>query len=218
MTHIVHPYAHRLVILRDWKSRWFGVQGSYQKFLKGDVLVREFLFKKLRGFYIADIHMERHQQSMRIVIKTSRAGMLIGRSGEGVTRLKGLVTSFMKKNRIVMPDMLNIDIEEVKHPESNAALVAYMVAEGLEKRMPFRRILKQMVEKVMANRDVNGVKIAISGRLGGAEMGRKENQKRGTIPLQTFRADIDFARERAHLPYGDIGVKVWIYKSEKFDK
>lgn len=218
MSHIVHPYSHRLGILRDWKSRWFGVKGAYQKFLKGDVLAREFLVKKLRGFHIADIHVERNEKTMRIIIKTSRAGMLIGRSGEGVSRLKTLIATFMRKNGIAVPEMLTIDVEEIKHPESNAALVAYMMAEGLEKRMPFRRVLKQTIEKVMANREVSGVKIALSGRLGGAEMGRKEHLKRGTIPLQTFRADIDFARERAHLPYGDIGIKVWIYKGEKFDK
>src|SRR3990167_1346780 len=111
-----------------------------------------------------------------------------------------------------------LDIEEVRSPESNAAIVAHMVAEGLEKRMPFRRVLKQTIEKVMANRDVLGVRIAISGRLGGAEMSRREEHKKGRIPLQTFRADIDFAREKAYLPYGVIGVKVWIYRGDIFEK
>ncbi|MBI3020147.1 MAG: 30S ribosomal protein S3, partial [Parcubacteria group bacterium] len=104
----------------------------------------------------------------------------------------------------------------VRAPESNASVVAQMIAEGLEKRMPFRRILKQTMDKVMANKEVRGVRFALSGRLGGAEMGRRESLKRGSIPLQTFRADVDFAREKAYLPYGVIGVKVWIYRGEIF--
>ena len=112
---------------------------------------------------------------------------------------------------------IRLDIEEVRSPESQAPVVAYMIAEGLEKRQTFRRVLKQTVEKVMANRDVQGVRIAISGRLGGAEMSRAEEIKRGRVPLQTIRADIDFAREEAYLPYGVIGVKVWIYRGDIFD-
>ena len=114
------------------------------------------------------------------------------------------------------PRTVKLDIEEVRSPESQSPVVAYMVAEGLEKRMPFRRVLKQTVEKVMANRDVQGVRIAIAGRLGGAEMSRTEEIKRGRVPLQTLRADIDFAREVAYLPYGVLGVKVWIYRGEIF--
>ena len=113
---------------------------------------------------------------------------------------------------------LKIDIEEIKIPESSSAIVAQMVAEGLEKRMPFRRVLKQMVEKSMANREVKGIKILLSGRLGGADMSRKEELKKGRIPLQTLRADIDFKRYEAHMPYGNIGIKVWIYKGEIFNK
>ena len=116
------------------------------------------------------------------------------------------------------PLSVRLDIEEVRSPESQSPVVAYMVAEGLEKRQTFRRVLKQTVEKVMANRDVQGVRIAIAGRLGGAEMSRTEEIKRGRVPLQTLRADIDFARETAYLPYGVIGIKVWIYRGDIFDK
>ncbi|HEX7651173.1 MAG TPA: 30S ribosomal protein S3, partial [Candidatus Paceibacterota bacterium] len=112
---------------------------------------------------------------------------------------------------------VKFDIMEIRHPETDAAVVAYMVAEGLEKRMPFRRILKQTIDKVMAVREVAGARIVISGRLGGADMSRTEQLKRGRIPLQTFRANIDFAHERAYLPYGTIGIKVWIYQGEQFD-
>ena len=113
--------------------------------------------------------------------------------------------------------MIKIDIEEVRSIETSAAIVGQMVAEGLEKRMQFRRVMKQTIEKVMANRDVQGVRIIMSGRLGGADMARREEQKKGRIPLQTLRADIDFARERANLPYGVIGIKVWIYRGDVFE-
>jgi small subunit ribosomal protein S3 len=113
---------------------------------------------------------------------------------------------------------LKLDIEEIRSPESNAAVVAQMIAESIEKRMPFRRVMKQAIEKVMANRDVKGVKVYLGGRLGGAEMARSEELKKGRVPLQTFRADIDFAREKAHMTYGDIGIKVWIYRGQIFSE
>jgi small subunit ribosomal protein S3 len=143
--------------------------------------------------------------------------MIIGKSGEGATKLKLDVVKIAGKLKLKIPEEFKIDIEEIRSPESNASIVAKMVAEGLEKRLPFRMVLKQTISKVMANRDVKGAKISVSGRLGGAEMSRKEEVKRGGIPLQTFRADIDFARERAMLPYGVIGIKVWVYKGEVFE-
>ena len=216
MTHIVHPYAHRLGIIRDWKSRWFGAKEEYKKFLKGDVLIRTFLEKRLRGNHIAGIEIERNEKTFRIVIKTARPGMVIGRAGEGSVKLKNDILKEASRKKFDIPKDFKLDIEEVRSPESNAAVVAEMVAEGLEKRLPFRMILKQTIEKVMANRDVKGARIAISGRLGGAEMARYEQIRRGGIPLQTFRADIDYARNTARLPYGAIGIKVWIYKGQIF--
>jgi small subunit ribosomal protein S3 len=124
----------------------------------------------------------------------------------------------VKKLNLTETPELKIDIEEVRSPEADAAIVSQMVAEGLEKRLPFRRILKQTAEKVMANRDVKGVRIYVGGRLGGADMARREEIKKGQIPLQTFRADIDFAREKAFLPYGTIGIKVWIYRGDVFEE
>ena len=218
MSHTVHPFSHRLGIIRDWKSRWFAPRGTYQEFLKVDILLREYLTKRLRGMYISSIEMERGSGTLRVIVKTSRPGLVIGRSGEGAVRLRNDVLSFLKKLKVTNMPELKIDIEEVRSPESNAAIVASMVIEGLEKRLPFRRILKQTVEKVMANRDVEGVRIGLSGRLGGADMSRSEELKKGRIPLQTFRADIDFAREKAYLPYGVIGVKVWIYRGDIFEK
>ncbi len=219
MTHIVHPYAHRLGILRDWKSRWFTANPKqYREFLRCDTTIRKFLTKRLRGMYVSGVEIERGSKTLRIIVKTSRPGLIIGRSGEGSVRLIADLRAEIAKLKLASNAELRLDIEEVRSPESNAAIVGQMVAEGLEKRMPFRRVLKQTIEKTMANRDVLGVRIAIAGRLGGAEMSRTEELKKGRIPLQTFRADIDFAREKAYLPYGVIGVKVWIYRGDIFEK
>ena len=215
MTHRVHPYAHRLVILRDWKSRWFGRDKGFKDFLKGDVLVREYLLKKLRGFYVAAVGIERKNEAMRIIIKTARPGMIIGRQGEGTVKMKAELAKMMHKAKIEVKDV-RIDIEEVRFPETNAAVVGHMIVEALGKRLPFRRILKQTADKVMANKEVKGVRIEVAGRLGGAEIARREGIRKGRIPLQTLRADVDFAREKAILPYGAIGIKVWIYKGEVF--
>lgn len=219
MSHTVHPYAHRLGIIRDWKSRWWALGEQYKMRLKGDVLLREYLEKRLRGLYVSTIEMERGAHTLRIIVKTTRPGLLIGRSGEGATRLRGDIVTFLKRRGLLASaGEIKLDIEEVRSPESNAKIVGYMVVDGLEKRLPFRRVLKQMVEKVMANRDVLGVRIKLSGRLGGADMARQEQVRKGRIPLQTFRSDIDFARLRATIPQGDIGVKVWIYRGEIFQK
>lgn len=218
MTHIVHPYSHRLGIIRDWKSRWFGVKGKYAGLLKNDILIREYLEKRLRGMYVASVEIERGQKNLRIIIETSRPGLIIGRNGEGAVKLKTDLMKEIGRMKLSIKEEINLDIKEVKTPESNAAIVSQMIAEGLEKRLPFRRVVKQMTEKVMANRDVSGVKIMLSGRLGGAEMSRKEKLRKGRVPLQTFRADIDFAKHEAQLPYGKIGIKVWIYRGEVFAK
>ena len=216
MTHTVHPYAHRLGILRDWKSRWFGAR-HYKDFLRTDVLVREYLEKRLRDFYVSSIETERGGKHLRIIIKTSRPGLIIGRSGEGVATLRTDMVRFMKKRNLSGADEFKLDIVEVRSPESDAMIVARMVGEAIEKRMPFRRVLKQTVDKVMANRDVKGVRIGLSGRLGGSDMARREEIKRGRIPLPTLPADIDFARARAKISQGDIGIKVWIYRGDVFE-
>ncbi len=217
MPHIVHPYAHRLGIIRDWKSQWFGVRGEYKKFLKGDILIRRFLEKRLKGSYIAGIDIERNAKMFRIIIKTARPGMIIGRAGEGSVKLKNDILKEAQHFALDIPKDFKLDIEEVRSPESSAGVVAEMVAEALVKRLPFRMILKQTIEKVMANRDVVGARIAMAGRLGGADMARYEQIRRGGIPLQTFRADIDYKKYAARLPYGMIGIKVWIYKGQIFD-
>ncbi|MEX0919475.1 MAG: 30S ribosomal protein S3, partial [Parcubacteria group bacterium] len=211
MTHTVHPYSHRLGILRDWKSRWFSPKGKYQTNLRGDVLIREFLEKKLKGSFVADIEIERSEKAMRIIVSTSRPGMIIGRQGDGAELLRKEIKKLLDKHKLLEEKVdVKLDIKEVKSAESNAAIVGQMVVEGLEKRLAFRRVMKQMLEKVMANRDVLGVRILLAGRLGGATMSRTEDRKLGRIPLQTLRADVDYSSTKAVMPYGTIGVKVWI--------
>lgn len=218
MPHNVHPYAHRLGTLRTWKSRWFAdhKKGEYQANLKADVLLRQYLEKRLRGMHIADIEMERNEKQWKITIKTGRPGFVIGRQGEGATKLKADILSKCARWKLQAPKDIRIEIEDVKVPEANAAIVSQMVAEGLEKRLPFKRVIKQTLERVMQTNGVKGARIEISGRLGGAEMSRREFVKGGTLPLQTIRADVDFAREKAFMTYGVIGIQVWIYKGEVF--
>lgn len=216
MSHSVHPYSFRLGIIRDWKSRWFNTK-KYTTFLKEDVLIREWLEKKMRGMYVESIDIERDPKLLHIIIKTSRPGIVIGRKGEGVDNLKKDISKMLRRFKSDESVELKLTIEEVTSPESKAAIVAQMMIEGLEKRMSFRRLLKQTIEKVASNKDVEGVKIMLAGRLDGAEMSRTEWLKRGRIPLQTLRADIDFARYKAHMPYGDIGIKVWVYRGERFE-
>ena len=217
MTKVVHPYAQRLGIIRDWKSRWFASGKKYAEFLRADILIREWLEKRLRGSYVSSIDIERSRKFVRIIIKTSRPGMIIGRQGDTAAKLRKDLFAYMKKQNIKIAEEVKIDITEVSSPDSDAAVIAYGIVEALEKRMPFRRAMKMTKDKVMAVRGVKGVRIVVTGRLNGAEMARREEVKEGSIPLQTFRADVDYAMERANLPYGVLGIKVWINKGEVFD-
>lgn len=217
MTHTVHPYAHRLGIIRDWRSRWFATdKKAFRDNLKVDAAIRSFLKKKLRSMHVAEIEIERSQSELRVILHTARPGLVIGRSGENATKLRKDLTTLVKKTAGSAAPSVKLDIMEIRQPETSASVVGMMVVEGLEKRMPFRRVLKSTVEKVMAARDVIGVRVVVSGRLGGADMSRTEQIKRGRVPLQTFRANIDYAHQEALLPYGVIGVKVWIYLGEQF--
>lgn len=217
MTHVSHPFVQRLGIIRDWRSRWFATDPKqYREFVRTDAAIRTLLEKKLKGMFVSNVEIERNEKVLRIIITTSRPGLVIGRSGEGAQRLGKEIDMLLRKQKLTEKPDVKIDIEELRTPETSASIVGQMIVEGLEKRMPFRRVLKQTAEKVMANRDVKGVRIIVSGRLGGAEMARKEQVKKGRVPLQTLRADIDFARVRAILPYGSIGVKVWIYRGDVF--
>ncbi len=219
MTKIVHPYAHRLGILRDWRSRWYtGSAKKNREFIRTDAAIRTFLAKRLRGSYVSHVEIERSQKDLRVQIHTARPGMVIGRSGESATKLKKDLSQLLRTLKLSSVPALHLDVIEIRQPESNAAVVAGMVVESLEKRLPFRRVLKQTIDKVMANRDVKGVRIGLAGMLGAASMSRREELKKGRIPLQTLRADIDYAQDAANLPLGKIGVKVWIYRGDVFSE
>jgi small subunit ribosomal protein S3 len=213
MGHKVNPTGLRLGITTTWKSRWFADK-DYQSKLKEDLQLREFVMKKWKSAAIADVEIERSAGTVKLIIKTSRPGVLIGRGGTGIgDMIAELKRRFFAGKKID----LKVEAQEVRQFEENASLVAQNVAEQLEKRVPFRRILKSMLDQVEKNRIVKGVKIEVSGRLGGAEMSRREWLSRGTVPLHTLRADVDFSRATAFTTYGAIGVKVWIYKGEIFN-
>lgn len=215
MGHKVNPTGIRLGITTEWQSRWFGNKKTYREQLRKDVEIRGLITKKWKAASIAGVHIERRANAVRVIIHTSRPGVLIGRGGTGIEDLtRAVKLRFFAGKKID----LKVEVLEVKHAEENAQLVAQQVAEQLEKRIPFRRVLKSILDQVEANKAIEGVKIEISGRLGGAEMSRREWLSRGKIPLHTLRADIEFARAEAYTTYGVIGVKTWIYKGEKFVK
>lgn len=211
----VNPTGIRLGITTNWQSRWFGSKKTYSAQLRKDVEIRRLIMTKWKAAAIASVQIERSANAIRLVIETARPGVLIGRGGTGIEDLtRAIKKQFFAGKKVE----LKVEVQEVKSPETNATLVGQQVAEQLEKRLPFRRILKTMLDQVEANKTVQGVKIEICGRLGGAEMSRREWLSRGKIPLHTLRADIDFARSEARTTYGVIGVKTWIYKGEKFEE
>ena len=217
MTHVAHPYIQRIGVNRDWRSRWFTTDPKkFREYLRVDAALRKHLKTRLKGMSVDAIEIERSDKEIRIIIKTAKPGLIIGRSGDGITALKKELDLFLRSQKMSAKLGLKIDIEEIRSPESSARIVGQMIAEGLEKRMTFRRVMKQTAEKVMANRDVLGVRMSLAGRLGGADMARREELKKGRVPLQTLRADIDFARVEANLPYGVIGIKIWIYRGDVF--
>lgn len=208
----INPTSLRTGINKDWQSRWFGGR-KYVSYLKDDIAVRTFLIKKLKNMGIDRVEIERGTDALNIVIYTARPGLLIGRGGGGVEELKNLIQKKMKDKISI-----RIEVQEIKNPELSAMVMAESMVEQIEKRVPFRRIMKQTITKIMANKQAKGVKIQVGGRLDGAEIARVEHLEEGSLPLQTLRADIDFARATAHTTYGTIGIKVWIYKGEKFIK
>ncbi len=208
----ISPISLRIGIQKDWLSRWFGGR-RYIPFLKDDLKVRAFLEKKLKGMSVADIQIERGNDSVNVIISTARPGLLIGRGGSGIEDLKKAVQRVLKKKVAV-----RLEVIEIKYPELSAAVMAESIVEQIEKRIPFRRIMKMTLQKIMGNKQVKGAKIFMGGRLDGAEIARSEHLEEGNLPLQTLRADIDYAKATAHTTYGTIGIKVWIYKGEKFEQ
>lgn len=213
MGHKVNPKSLRLGITTSWRSRWFGKK-DYSQNLREDIQIRRFIMNRWKKAAISDVEIERSAGILKLIIKTSRPGILIGRGGTGVEDISKLVKKEFFAGKKVE---LKIEIQEIRQFEESASLVSQNVAEQLEKRIPFRRVLKSTLDQIGKNKNIKGSKIEISGRLGGAEMSRREWLSRGTVPLHTLRADIDFARAKAATTYGSIGVKVWLYKGEKFE-
>jgi len=214
MAHKVHPKSYRLKNLNDWDSRWLNNKKLAQN-LEEDFKIREIVKKKIGKMAVAKIEIERFAGKINLIISSARPGLIIGRGGEGIESLK---RELEKKVFKVSPKKdLKLEIKEIKDPWSSAALAGQWIAGQIERRMPHRRVIKQTMEKLMASRSNKGARIEMTGRLGGTEIARREWLQKGNMPRQTIRADIDFAEERAFCTYGTIGIKVWIYKGEKFD-
>lgn len=215
MGHKVNPVGLRIGINQNWKSKWFSKR-EYKSNLKQDIEIRNEIMEKWKNAAISDVEIERSQASVRVIIKTARPGVIIGRGGSGVEDIKkNLQGNFFKNDKKAN---LKIDVQEIKNFEESAQVLAQSMADQLEKRMPFRRVMKSTLEQVMKNNIIKGVKVELNGRLGGAEMSRREWLSKGTLPLHTLRADIDFSRATAYTTYGTLGVKVWLYKGEVFNK
>jgi len=218
MSHKVHPRAFRLESAKDWFSRWID-RKNFAGSLKEDYFIRKFLEDRLTDHGIASIEIERFAGKTTVVINSSRPGLIIGRGGSGIEVIRKALLSHIQKN---FPDKnkveLRLEIVEIRNPWESASLTARHVAQGLEKRMPFRSVMRQALGRVEMNKAVEGVKIQISGRLGGADIARSEKASTGRLPLQTIKADIDYGTAEAKTTYGIVGVKVWIYKGDKTDK
>ena len=217
MAHRVHPKIFRIKEIQDWNSRWQSKR-NFSKFLEEDFRIKEFLRKKLSQASVGRIEIERFPGKINIIIETARPGLIIGRGGEGVEELKKTLEQkiLSRADKDVKKQELKIEIKEIREPWSKAILVSQWITQQLEKRVSHRRVLKQALDKVMASKEVKGARVEVAGRLGGAEIARREWLKRGRLPRQTLRADIDYGSSEAYCTYGVIGVKVWIYKGEKF--
>ncbi len=216
MTHKVHPRAFRLGYNADWKSRWFNKK-KYKEYLEQDYKLRQFILQRLKRSGVERVEIKRSANSIKIIIYSARPGIVIGRGGSGIQDLKKDIVNKIFKGKAKGIN-IKIDVEELKKGETYAEIVAQGIAEQLEQRRSFRRAMKQAISKVMQSEEVKGARICVAGRLGGAEMARTEcTPVEGQLPLQSLRADIDYAQVNAHTTYGIIGVKVWLYKGEKFE-
>ena len=209
----VNPVGIRLGIVRDWSSKWYAHSKNFASYVHTDHLVREFLKKRLAEASVSRIHIERAARRVNITIHTARPGIVIGKKGEDIEKVRAEVARRMK---LPVQDV-RLNIAEIRKPELDAQLVAEGIAQQIEKRVMFRRAMKRAVTNTMRSGAL-GIKVRASGRLNGAEIARTEWSREGRIPLHTFRADIDYGLAEARTTYGVIGVKVWIFKGEVFDK
>lgn len=203
----VNPHGLRVGVIKDWDSKWYADKNTFSDALVEDYNIRKFLKKRLYSAGIAKIEIERAaNDKVRVVIYTAKPGFVIGKGGAEIEKVRKEVQKLTSKN-------VNIDIKEIKRPDRDAQLVAENIAQSLENRVSFRRAMKQAMQRTMKS-GVLGIKASVSGRLGGADIARREFYSEGTIPLQTLRADIDYGFAEAATTYGRLGVKVWIYKGE----
>ena len=202
----VNPHGLRVGIIKTWDSRWFAGKKNFAKFLHEDVKIREYIKRKLFTSGIARVEIERAGGRVKITIHTGKPGMVIGRGGSGIEELRKNVSKLTESQ-------IDINIAEIKQQDLSSVLVAENIAAQLEKRIAFRRAMKQAVGRTI-KAGAKGIKVMVSGRLGGAEIARSESYREGSIPLHTLRADIDYGTAEAHTTYGRIGIKVWIYKGE----
>lgn len=202
----VNPVGLRIGIIRDWESKWYAGK-DFGDLLLEDVKIREYLKNKLKDSAVSRIEIERAANRVNVTIHTAKPGMVIGKGGSEVEVLRGQVTKIAGGKKV------HINISEIKNPELDAILVAESIAQQLERRVSFRRALKQAIQRTMRS-GAKGIKTSVSGRLGGAEIARTEGYSEGTVPLHTLRADIDYGTAEAHTTYGRLGVKVWIYRGE----
>jgi small subunit ribosomal protein S3 len=205
----VHPTGIRLGIAKDWNSTWYAEKGDYAEQLKSDLEVRDYLHDRLSQAAVSKIQIERPAKSARITIHTARPGIVIGKKGEDIERLRREVSALMG-----VPT--HITVAEIRKPELDAKLVAEGISQQLERRIMFRRAMKRAVGNAM-RLGALGIKVSVSGRLNGADIARSEWYREGRVPLHTLRADVDYGTYEAHTTYGVLGVKVWIYKGEIFD-
>ena len=201
----VNPHGLRIGIIKTWDAKWYADK-EYAKFLHEDVKIRSLVKKKLYTAGVSRIEIERAANRVKVIIHTAKPGMVIGRGGAGIEQLKALLRKLTGKT-------IDVNIAEIKQAELDATLVAENIAAQLEKRIAFRRAMKQSIQRTM-RMGAKGIKVTVGGRLGGAEIARTESTRDGSIPLHTLRADIDYGTAEAHTTYGIIGVKVWIYKGE----
>ena len=201
----VNPHGIRLGIVKDWDARWYADKDFAQN-LHEDIKIRDYLKKSLQTAGVPRVETERSKNRLKLTIHTAKPGMVIGRGGSGIEHIKEGLKNLTDKR-------VDINIAEIKQPDLDATLVAENIAAQLERRIAFRRAMKQAVGRTM-RLGAKGIKIAVSGRLGGAEIARRESYREGSIPLHTLRADIDYGTAEAHTTYGRIGIKVWIFKGE----
>ncbi|RJQ26986.1 30S ribosomal protein S3 [Candidatus Parcubacteria bacterium] len=220
MAQKVKPNAIRLGITTTWSSRWF-LNRNTRFFLEEDLMIREFIRERLKDAGIVSIDIERASETIRVSIQAARPGLIIGRGGKGIEEMKEKLLRNLKKlrvkNNIPTNFAFNVNVEELKRTEIAAAVMGQQIATDLERRQPYRKLMKRAIENAMQNRDIKGVKIKLSGRLNGAEISRTEWLAKGRMPLSTLRANIDYAEATSFNTYGTIGVKVWLYKGEIFD-